>query len=383
MAQEAPASPRKMARHGRLRITVYRGLAGLDALADSWRALVSRLERPAYVHFWEWHRSYLEAGVHDPDRVIFCAVFAGQQAVAILPLVRADKRLCGLHLRLLALPLDPLTLHADIIVDPRVQAEFELMPILQALRGDLGEPWDVVRLGLVLEDSIANAVVGGLQGGLRGAMIESEQLDVSNALEIAPYDEMLARFSKNLRSSLRNSRNKLAKLESVTLHQARTPDELEAAFPLLLSVEASGWKGKAGTAISSKPQSHDMYEGFVRQFGAIGRCRIDLLMHGERPMAGQLSLAVGDRLYAFKIGYDESYSQEAPGRMLLEQVLRSLSAEPGIRFLDLISNQAWHHGWRAIQRPVHMHYLCRTGPMGVLFWLFAYARRLWRGMLRS
>lgn len=383
MVSSPPLLPLKTAAPGNWRIGIFRGLAGLDELEQDWQALFGRLDRPGYVHLWEWHRSYLGAGIFDPEKVIFCAVYEAGEAVAILPLVAEKKSLLGVPLRLLALPLDPLTLHADILVDPRVQASFDLPAVLRALHKDLGEPWDMVRLGLTPEDSVASSVVAERRSFAPRLLAVSHQRDITNALEIAPYDEVFARFSRNFRGSLRNCRNRLAKLDRVEVRCARGVDQLEEAFQQLLAVEASGWKGKAGTAIRSDPRREALYGGFIRHIGPTGRCRIDLLMRGEHVMAGLLSVAVGDRLYAFKIGYDESYKREAPGTMLLERVLQSLAEEPGIRYLDLISNQPWHREWRPVQRRVLMHYLCRASPRSLLAWSAMRGRKILRSIISA
>jgi len=361
-----------------LRIGVFYGLAGIDALAADWRALFDQLDRPGYVHLWEWHRCYLESELFDPESALFCAAYDGDRLMAVLPLLREVKSLLGVPVRLLVLPLNSHTPHADIIADPRAQADLDLPRILHLLRTDLGEPWDVVRLGLTLEDSILNAAMREMRNSGRNLLTMTYQESTSNAIKIAPYDEMFARFSRNFRGSLRNARNRLAKLEGVEFRVARSPAELEEAFPRFLAVEASGWKGKAGTAIQCDSRHQAFYSGYVKHLGPKGRCRIDLLMHGKRVMAGQLALVVGDRLYSFKIGYDESYKREAPGTLLQERVLQELAEDPHIRYMDLISNQKAQQHWRPLHRRVFMHYLCRAAPRGALFWVAMRTRHAWR-----
>src|SRR5690606_17756733 len=100
---------------------------------------------------------------------------------------------------------------------------------------------------------------------------------------------LLDRLSKNFRGSLRKARNKLARLAGVEVRWAREPAEIYPAFERFLEVEASGWKGDGGigTAIQLDPTLRAFYGGLMQRLAQTGRARINLMMHGDRVMAGQ------------------------------------------------------------------------------------------------
>lgn len=368
------------------RVEVFRGLPGLDALAADWRALFRTLERPSYVHLWEWHRSYLEALAPAPDAVCFCALYDGGAPVAILPLVEQEERFLGMTARGVALPTHPHVPHADILVDPRMEKRLDLDRVLETVRARLGFRWDVCRLGPTLEDSIASAAVRALDARpeTRGALVVTELERHSDALDVTSYPALLNRLSKNFRGSLRKARNKLAQLEGMEVRWGRTPAEIYPAFERFLEVEASGWKGEGGigTAIQLDPSLRAFYGGLMQRLAQTGRARINLLMHGDRVMAGQLGVVSGDRYYLLKIGYDESYKREAPGNMLLERLLEAAGDEPGVRYVDLVTDTSWHESWKPVRRQVLTHLVFHPSWYGVTAWAGLRGKQVLRPVVR-
>ncbi len=133
---------------------------------------------------------------------------------------------------------------------------------------------------------------------------------------------------------LRRQRNRLAEHGAITFHVARTPDEVLATLDTFLSLEASGWKGKRGTALRKRPGD----EAFIRQatstLAAHGQCEIVTLKVGGIGVASGVMVRHLDRAYYFKIGIDERFSKFSPGVQLTLDVTRHLCADPAIASAD-------------------------------------------------
>jgi CelD/BcsL family acetyltransferase involved in cellulose biosynthesis len=354
------------------RVELFRGSAGLDALAADWRTLFAALPKPGLTQLWEWFRAYLDTTAAVPDDIYFGALYDGDGILAILPLEFKVKKVFGvlrMHVARLARP----DFHqCDILVHPRTLQQFDLVATLEAFRARARRPWDMTRLGPTLEHSTASAV---FQKAATQAIPPKTLSTVergADTLEMGegPYEVLLERMSKNFRGGLRKSRNKLAKLEDVTVEWARSPEALETAFPRFLEIEASGWKGVAGSggAIALRAPYRAFYCGLMRSLAASGRCRINLMYHGKRVIAGQFGIVLGERYYLLKIGYDESYRQEAPGNMLLERLLQEAASDPAIRHVDLISDAAWHDSWKATRYRVLVHNIFHGSPLAMVEW---------------
>ena len=148
-------------------------------------------------------------------------------------------------------------------------------------------------------------------------------------------DELLrqALSAKKLKE-LRRQRNRLAELGAVHFDVARAPAEIAAAVETFLVLEASGWKGQRGTALS-----HDAGDAtFIRRATAAlaetGQCEIVSLRAGQTPVASAIVLRHQDRAFYFKLGVDERFARFSPGVQLTLELTRYLCADPAIRLVD-------------------------------------------------
>ena len=372
-----------------LRLEVLRGPSGLERLARDWERLAEQIPGKSCVHLWEWHRSYLAALAPAPGDALYCAFYAGTEPMAILPLERATERLMGVRLDTLRLPTHAHVPYGDVLLHPRARLDMRLLT--RALRR-AGLRWDLLLMGRVLADSAVAALMralpesryagvpaalhpglsGGLAAGLHARLAAGlwavEQVGGSDALPTLRYKELLERMSKNFRGSLRKARNRLARLADVRFVSAQTPAALEDAYAAFLEVEASGWKGSAGTAIKLDPRLREFYGQLVARLGPSGRCQIHLLAAGEQVIAAQLAILAGERCYLLKIGHHEGYRHLAPGNMLLERLLEGYQGDPAIAYVDLVSNASWHRSWNPIVREVLGFYLFEPSARGLLAW---------------
>jgi CelD/BcsL family acetyltransferase involved in cellulose biosynthesis len=148
-------------------------------------------------------------------------------------------------------------------------------------------------------------------------------------------DEVLreALGAKKLKE-LRRQRNRLAEHGAINFDVARTPAEMATAVETFLMLEASGWKGQRGTALSQ----NDGDAAFVRRatsaLAETGQCEIVTLRAGETPVAAAIVLRHQDRAFYFKLGVDERFAKFSPGVQLTLELTRHLCADPAIRLVD-------------------------------------------------
>src|SRR3546814_2586619 len=75
---------------------------------------------------------------------------------------------------------------------------------------------------------------------------------------------------------------------------ARDPEALRALYAEFVRIEASGWKGAAGTALRNMPALERFFENVVTRFGAAGQCEITALEVDGKIISAQLGTMVGD-----------------------------------------------------------------------------------------
>jgi CelD/BcsL family acetyltransferase involved in cellulose biosynthesis len=148
-------------------------------------------------------------------------------------------------------------------------------------------------------------------------------------------DEMLreALGAKKLKE-LRRQRNRLAEHGEVQFDIARKPAEIASAIEVFLMLEASGWKGQRGTALSQDDGDATFIRRATVALAGTGQCAIVTLRAGQTPVASAIVLRHQDRAFYFKLGVDERFAKFSPGVQLTLDLTQHLCADPAIRLVD-------------------------------------------------
>ena len=102
-------------------------------------------------------------------------------------------------------------------------------------------------------------------------------LDASGDADDVLRDALGAKKLKELR----RQRNRLAEHGAVDFDVARTPAEIAAAVETFLMLEASGWKGKRGTALGQDEGDATFIRRATAALAETGQCEIVTLRAGE------------------------------------------------------------------------------------------------------
>jgi CelD/BcsL family acetyltransferase involved in cellulose biosynthesis len=137
---------------------------------------------------------------------------------------------------------------------------------------------------------------------------------------------------------LRRQRSRLAETGDVVFEVARTPEDVAAALEIFLALEASGWKGKRGTALVQDAGDVAFIRRAAVALAERGQCEIVTLRTGDTPVAAAILLRHLGRAFYFKLGIDERFAKFSPGVQLTLDVTRHLCADPAIASADSTAN---------------------------------------------
>jgi CelD/BcsL family acetyltransferase involved in cellulose biosynthesis len=171
------------------------------------------------------------------------------------------------------------------------------------------------------------------QDGLHPRLMDSHFRACLDARREA--DELLldALGGKKLKE-LRRQRNRLAEHGAVRFDVARTPEAIAAAIETFLSLEASGWKARRGTALRQDEGDAGFIRRATKGLAETGQCEIVTLHAGETPVAAAIVLRHQDRAFYFKLGIDERFSKFSPGVQLTLALTRHLCADAVLATAD-------------------------------------------------
>lgn len=155
-------------------------------------------------------------------------------------------------------------------------------------------------------------------------------LDATQDAETLLRDALGARKLKELR----RQRRRLADHGPVRFAVARKPEDAARALEIFLTLEASGWKGKRGTALLQRAGDSRFVRTAAPMLAKTGACEIISLHAGTTPVAAAIVVRHQNRAFYFKIGIDETFAKFSPGVQLTLDLTRHLCADPFIATAD-------------------------------------------------
>jgi CelD/BcsL family acetyltransferase involved in cellulose biosynthesis len=304
-----------------------------DISASQWRALSGRAVEPNGYYLADWELA-INASAHGRGGVSALGSWNDASGLAgLLPVVsmwRAYKIPLPVLVSAdpygtLSTPLldcgDPLAAAAEILHEARRAGAHALLLRDTSLDGPAMAAFTAV-LG---RDGITPRV---LASHVRAALDATR--DAGELLHEALGPKKL--------KELRRQRNRLAEHGSVDVDIARTPGEVAAAIETFLQLEASGWKGKRGTALVQDDGDAAFIRRATPALAANRSCEIVTLKAGASPVAAAIVLRHQDRAFYFKLGVDERFAKFSPGVQLTLELTRHLCADPAIAVADSTAN---------------------------------------------
>ncbi len=127
--------------------------------------------------------------------------------------------------------------------------------------------------------------------------------------------------SHHLREFRRLER-RLAEKGDLSYDVAQTPDETRRAIEIFLALEASGWKGKTGSAMVVDRLRAAFVREAVAGLSEQAMCRIHTLSLGGKPLASLVVFVESGVAYTWKTAFDEAYAAYSPGVLLMIDVTK-------------------------------------------------------------
>lgn len=172
-----------------------------------------------------------------------------------------------------------------------------------------------------LFDSLATVLKEQARPG--GLVWHEERAMLSSDLAPAAYLE--AAMSGKKRKELRRQSARLGELGTVSVERTSAPEGLPDWIDRFLALEASGWKGAAGSALASHRATESLFREAMAGAAARGRLdRLSLLLNGE-PIAMLATFRTPPGAYSYKTAFDERFSRYSPGVLLQRENLETLA----------------------------------------------------------
>lgn len=140
-------------------------------------------------------------------------------------------------------------------------------------------------------------------------------------------------MSAKKRKELRRQHNRLSELGELSVERLEHAQGLDPWIEQYLTLEAAGWKGKAGSALKANEASHAFFADALFGAAQAGKLeRLALRLDGK-PIAMLANFLTAPGAYSFKTAFDEDYARFSPGLLLQLENLQLLG-RAGIAWTD-------------------------------------------------
>jgi CelD/BcsL family acetyltransferase involved in cellulose biosynthesis len=136
------------------------------------------------------------------------------------------------------------------------------------------------------------------------------------------------------RKELARQRRRLSDRAELVSRISSGPSAIADALDEFMTLEAAGWKGRAGTAAAHHPRITSFMRQAVGALAADAQAQVMRLEFDGLTAAAAIVLRSGDTAWFWKITYDEKFAHASPGVQIALDVTRALLDEPTVARAD-------------------------------------------------
>lgn len=312
-------------------VKVLTGLEAMAAIVPSWDDLAAAAIEPnPFYEPWLLLPALEAFGMVRGFRLV--TVWEGERLDAVLPLERS-RGFKGLPVALLS----SWRHRHCLLCTPLVRSEGAaqtLAALIEWLRTD-GDGASIVGFQYIPSDGPFNRVLGSVlkAAGIRPSVLGSYARPVLRRTNDGEtyVNEFIPRKE---RQELRRREKRLKEQGMLTPVALKAGDDLGRWIDEFLKLEASGWKGKEGTAMACSEANRRFLTQAFTAAHERGRLEMVGVDFEGKPLGRCTGFIAGEGSYAFKPAYDEAFAKFSPGILAEVARIRNLHQLQGVQWMD-------------------------------------------------
>jgi len=349
-----------------LTVVAVETVSGLEQRSRAWEDLArGALEPNVFYEPWQILPALEAFGRR--RRVIHLFLYQDDLLCAYFPLERV-RRFRGL-------PIPVLTLWKHIhcfLCTPLIRPGFEERSLAALLAWARSDPRGaaIVQMPKVTGDgAFHGALVDFLARGRRPSFVFGTY-DRALFIPRQSADRYLEEsMSGKSRKQVRRLTRRFSEVGTVTFTELAPGGDLDVWVRDFLALEASGWKGRAKSALACHEAERSFFMQMTREAHRRGRLMM-LAMHLDgRPVAMKCNLLAGEGSFSFKIAFDEAFARFSPGVLLEVENIRRLHFGGSQRWMDscAVSNHSMANRLWIDRRTIQTYAIATGRALGDFF----------------
>ena len=296
--------------------------------------------RPGPFSTFEFYRNYLlHSGLFPATASLWLLLlFRGDQLIGYLALKRCVRRIFGFR----AAKIDMLTAHVGDHqgLVTRVEDEVAAAAAVYAYLLDRKREWSLLEFQ---QQGTASTLLSTLQAtATANCRIRHWPNDANAIIPIRwlSLKDYFSDLSKKFRSNVSRQIRTLMAAGSVEILTSSDPLSNTRLFELYCRIEANSWKARTDARLEQHAQWLRLYSGLLEPEQPMQLVIQVLLLEGV-PVAGLISGAFGQDLYALHIAYDHRMARLAPGSAIMLMGLRH-AIDKQYKFFNLLWGYSYY-----------------------------------------
>ena len=283
------------------------------SVLHSWNALALYATEPNPFHE-SWYLLPALRALDPQESVRFLLFEVGDVLVGMIPLAR-EKRYYGRRIANLAGWTHPNCFLGAPLVAPGFERAF-WRSLLDWADHKAGKALFLHLSGLPLHGPLHQALSDVVAETGRPAGLVYREERAMLAAGKTPEEYFTVALSGKKRKELRRQLTRLSEEGQVNFVRKADSDGLSEWIDHFLALEASGWKGEAGSALAQQGTTKALFRQGLEGAAAHGRLeRLSLTLDG-RPIAMLANFITAPGAFSYKTTYDEAYARFSPGVLL-------------------------------------------------------------------
>lgn len=296
-----------------LRIEEFTNVNKLPELTEAWRKILDVSKCDNLFLTYEWITVWLNHFWKDKP-ILFLLIKNDKDPIGLAPLLVDGEK------EVLVFPVNGHSYRPDLILG----GDHEEM--LKILFSHLRDRFRRVNLSLykVELDSCLVKILPNVARECRVVPV-FKKVSSSPFLTISTdWQSFLKSKSKHFREEQKRKVNKMTKTGQLDFVKISNPGQVHKTMRDILIIERNSWKEKEGASFTAGPGLQEFYSEVAEVF-AKQQCLCTYLLYlNSVPVAHLFGIAYGNRYYALKTSYDESYKELSPGVVLFNYALQDI-----------------------------------------------------------
>lgn len=335
---------------GDLRILDVRSVDELAVHEEAWNRLLLDSTVASPMTSYAQISAFMETQIKDSESWLCLFAYERDRLIGVLPLIAARSiGALGFRLLLMKTPFD--LMHTGSVDCLTLPGREELIEIFTDYLSRMPRTWPLIRIREI--PGLSPTMVLLAKPGRRLAAI-SFQSGAENYIEV-PSDLTVfhERLSSKFKAQLRRGLKKLQAfpdLRFLCRDESRSVHENMRRFEL---VEDAGWKGRESTSVKAMPANARFFRLAAERYAAAGWMEWNFIEGDGTTIGAHYAVRVRRTIYMLKIGYDERYSANTPGNVLIEKVVEHAIATGDVDEINFVADCEWHRHWAMARRELH------------------------------